>query len=112
MHICGNNTLILDQMAEAHADGISLDQRVDLAVAKKVINGKVGIMGNIETTDALLLGTPELVEQATKTAIDKCAKGGGFIVAAGCAVPIPAPFRNVKAMYDATIKYGQYPLKS
>jgi len=119
LHICGNNTLILDQMAEAHADGISLDQRVDLAVAKEVVKGKVGIMGNrvgimgnIETTDALLLGTPEIVEQATKEAIRKCAKGGGFIVAAGCAVPIPAPFRNVKAMYDATVKYGQYPLTS
>jgi uroporphyrinogen decarboxylase len=110
LHICGNNTLILDQMAEAGADAISLDQRVDLAVAKEKVKGKVGIMGNIETTDALLLGTPEMVEEASKDAIKKCAKGGGYILAAGCAVPIPAPFANVRAMYDAAKKYGTYPL--
>jgi uroporphyrinogen decarboxylase len=67
-------------------------------------------MGNIETTDALMLGTPEIVEEATKVAIQKAGKGGGFIVAAGCAVPIPAPFRNVKAMHDAVVKHGTYPL--
>jgi uroporphyrinogen decarboxylase len=110
LHICGNNTLILERMAEAKADCISLDQRVDLAVAKERVRGKVSIMGNIETTDALLLGTPEIVEEVTKTAIRKAGKGGGFIVAAGCAVPIPAPFRNVKAMHDACIKHGTYPL--
>ena len=110
LHICGNNTLILDQMAQAGADAISLDQRVDLAVAKEKVAGKVSIMGNIETTDALLLGTPEIVEEVTKTAIQKCGQGGGFVIAPGCAVPIPAPFRNVRAMFDAGAKYGTYPL--
>ena len=70
------------------------------------------VRSNIETTDVLLLGTPRLVEEATKAAIMKCAKGGGYMVAPGCAVPIPTPFRNVRAMYDSATKYGTYPLAS
>src|SRR5437773_10897417 len=47
LHICGNNRLILDQMAEAHADGISLDQRGAPAAAQPVLHGQLGLMGNI-----------------------------------------------------------------
>jgi uroporphyrinogen decarboxylase len=91
LHICGNNTLILDQMAEAGADAISLDQRVDLAVAKEKVKGKVSIVGNIETTDALLLGTPQIVEEATREAIMKAGKGGGFIIAPAARCPFRRP---------------------
>ena len=110
LHICGDITLILEQMAEAEANCISIDHKTDLAVAKKKVNNKVAIMGNIDCSDALLLGTPEIVEKASKDAIMKCGKGGGFILAAGCGVPIRAPFENIQAMYDAAIKYGTYPL--
>lgn len=110
LHICGDNTLILEQMAEVEADCLSLDQRVDLGVAKKKAGGKVAIMGNIDPSDVLLLGTPEAVDKTSKACIMKAGKGGGYILSQGCMVAIKTPFENVQAMIDAAAKYGTYQL--
>lgn len=107
-HICGETTLILEYMADLGAECISIDQKVDLAVAKRKVGDKVCIMGNVEPSNVLLLGTPELVDQVSKECIEKAGKGGGYILASGCMTPIYSPIENVKAMMDAAAKYGVY----
>lgn len=99
LHVCGDTEPILDMMAETGARILSLDQCMDLAMAKQKVAGRCGIGGNVDPINALLLGTVEDVRQATL----RCLKQGGkkgYVLMAGCAVPPRTPIENLKAMIE------------
>ena len=81
-----------------------------LARAKEQLAPAV-MQGNIHSVDIMLHGTPGEVEAACKELIKKCAPGGRYVLAPGCALPLGVPMENVKAMRDSVEKYGQYPIK-
>jgi len=108
LHICGNTNDRLDLMAEAGPDSISIEEKVDLAAAKKLVGDKVCIVGNISPVNVLLSGTPDQVIAESKAAIEKAAKGGGYILASGCGVPADTPAENIAAMVYASKTFGKY----
>lgn len=69
------------------------------------------VMGNLHPIDVMLLGTPSDVEKDSIELIKKCGPGGRFQLCPGCMLPIDTPYENVAAMVNASIKYGQYPIK-
>jgi len=95
-------------MAEAGPDSISIEEKVDLAAAKKLVGDKVCIVGNISPVNVLLSGTPDQVIAESKAAIEKAAKGGGYILASGCGVPADTPAENIAAMVYASKTFGKY----
>jgi uroporphyrinogen decarboxylase len=108
LHICGKTTDRLDLMADSGPDAISIEEKVDLAAAKKLVGNKVCIIGNISPVNVLLSGTPDQVIAESKTAIEKAAKGGGYILASGCGVPADTPSENIAAMVYASKTFGKY----
>jgi len=108
LHICGDTNDRLDLMTEAGPDAISIEEKVDLAQAKKLVGNKVCIVGNISTVDVLFLGTPDQVVAESKIAIEKAARGGGYILASGCGVPADTPSENIAAMVYASKTFGKY----
>ena len=70
--------------------------------------GKATILGPIDPSAVLALGTPELVEERCKEAIEVLAPGGGFILGPGCALPPTTPPANVHAMIESAKRYGVY----
>lgn len=110
IHICGAATPILPLMAETGADILEIDQKVDIGKAKELVGDRITLMGNLDPTAVLFLGTPETVEMAAKECIMKAGKGGGLILSSGCDVPMRTPFRNIEAMVRAAEKFGRYPL--
>ena len=100
LHVCGNTTPILPLMAETGAKILSLDQCMDLHLAKETLASRCGIGGNVDPIHTLLLGTPDDVRRETL----KCLKQGGkkgYILMAGCAVSPNTPMENLKAMIEA-----------
>lgn len=97
LHICGNMTPVLDQMADTGANILELDSKVDLRVAKKQVGHRVCLMGNLNPVSVLWRGTAADVEHAAREAI-QAAGPGGFILGSGCEVPMAAPRENVAAM--------------
>jgi hypothetical protein len=84
---------------------LHLDERTDIFKAKEILGDHMCLFGNLKPS-LLSFGTPNDVEKQVKKIIDGCAEGGGLIVSAE--VPDDAKFENVKAMVDATKKYGVY----
>ena len=105
LHVCGDTMPILPLMAETGAKVLSLDQCMDLALARETLANRCGIGGNVDPIHTLLLGTPEDVRRETL----KCLKKGGkkgYILMAGCAVPPDTPMENLKAMIAANREHG------
>jgi len=102
LHICGNTTAILPMMAETGANGISVDHEVEIAYAKMVCHGKAAVLGNICPSTTLLKGSPQEVTSATM----RCLEAGTDAVAPGCGLALETPLANLKAMVEATKRFG------
>jgi uroporphyrinogen decarboxylase len=98
LHICGDNSRILRDMADTGAMIVEIDSKVKLDLAKHEIGDRVCLMGNLDPTTVLLQGTTALVETAARQAISDAGGGGGFILGSGCEVPPDAPLENLKTM--------------
>lgn len=107
-HICGNATPILTDMVSSGAQILELDQKADKAKAKAAAQGKTVLLGPIDPSGVLAHGTPELVMEKAREAIEIMAPGGGFILASGCALPATTPDENIDALIEAAKKYGTY----
>ncbi|MBC7112543.1 MAG: uroporphyrinogen decarboxylase family protein [Candidatus Methanomethyliales bacterium] len=100
LHICGNTSDRLNVILDLSPDLMSLDTKVDLVVAKDILNKKVPIMGNVSTTD-ILMKKPIDIIAASKECIRRAGKIG-FLLGAGCDIPIDSPIENVKSLCDST----------
>ena len=100
LHICGNTDDRLDTFPKLGIDGMSLDQKVDLAKAKDIIGDKICIIGNVDPTH-ILENTAEEVKKESMECIKKAGQNGNFILSSGCGVPLDSPIENIKAMVEA-----------
>ncbi len=107
-HICGNATLIVKDMVETGAAVLELDYKVDLHKVKDATRGRTTILGPIDPSAVMALGTPELVTEKCREALEILAPGGGLILGPGCALPPLTPPENVHAMIEAAKQYGRY----
>ena len=98
LHVCGDTQSILTLMAESGANILSLDQCMNLNLAKQIIAGRCGIGGNVDPM-VLLSGTPEDVRRETLRCLEQGGKKG-YVLMAGCAVPAETPFENLKTMIE------------
>jgi MtaA/CmuA family methyltransferase len=99
LHICGNTSRILGDMAASGADIIDLDWMVDIHRAAQVFAGGPAVCGNFDPVAVMLQGSPQQVEGA----VWACMTMGGnrCISAAGCEIPDGTPHANLQAQARA-----------
>jgi [methyl-Co(III) methanol-specific corrinoid protein]:coenzyme M methyltransferase len=102
LHICGDASANLPLMAETGACGISIDYEVDVKEAKRVLIGKSAVIGNLSPTEVLLRASVEEIAVKTKD----CISSGVDAVSPGCGLAIETPLQKLKAMVDATKRFG------
>jgi uroporphyrinogen decarboxylase len=107
-HICGNATAIVPQMVDTGAAVLELDYKVDLPAVKRFCQGHTTILGPVDPSGVMALGTPEQVTEHCKHAIEVLAPGGGFILGPGCGLPPTTPPANIHAMVEAARRHGRY----
>lgn len=98
LHVCGNATPILDQLAGLGIDGLELDYLTDVKHAKAVLQEQVTFIGNIDPAGVLALGSVGTVEKATDELLAIYGTSPRFILNAGCAIPADTPPENLRAM--------------
>jgi len=104
LHICGNTSLILKQMAQSGAEIIDLDWMVDFGYAARLYGDYPVLCGNFDPVAVLLQSTPGNVKSETL----KCLQTGGSrcISMAGCEVPYDTPYENLLAQAGALKEFG------
>jgi hypothetical protein len=81
--------------------------RTDMAKAKNILGKNCSISGNIPAS-ILVAGTTQEVTDYCKKLIDDCAPGGGYLLQCGTAGVDEAKVENLRAMWEATLKFGVY----
>jgi MtaA/CmuA family methyltransferase len=109
IHICGNTTAILDQLAEYPFCGLELDYKTDARRAKTTVGANHVLCGNIDPSGVLARGTPGQVREATRRLIGLWKPGGKFILNAGCALPPTTPAENLHVFIQSAREFGEYP---
>ena len=114
LHTCGKERAIVEVCAnETDLDYINPLEGppmgdCDLKELRQKFGGTLCLMGNLHTTDVMLLGTPEDVEKASRKAIDDAGEGGGFILSTGDQCGRDTPEENLFKMIEVARTYGKY----
>jgi MtaA/CmuA family methyltransferase len=87
LHICGNTTHILEDMAHTEADLFNVDHLVDFSAARRVYGeAQVCFKGNLDPVADMFQATPEVCQARALDRI-RMAVGTRYMLSAGCEVP-------------------------
>lgn len=81
-----------------------------LAEIKRSFGKKLGLMGNLHTTDVMLRGSVDEVRCESLKAIRDAGEDGGFILSTGDQCGRDTPDANIFAMLQIVQEFGAYPL--
>lgn len=110
VHICGDTTNLLEDVVECGYTSFSIDNVVDLAVAKERIGAKIPLIGNVDPVNILYRGTSEDVRQAVRACCRKAWDSPkGYIIATGCDTVYGTPLENAYAFMEEARKCAQFP---
>jgi uroporphyrinogen decarboxylase len=98
LHICGDTGPILESMLDSGADAFELDYKTDIHQIAEIFSNKATLIGNIDPSGVLALGTPAEVERKTRELVEIMGRSNRFILNAGCAIPAETPEANLRAM--------------
>lgn len=98
LHICGNTTDLLSDIATLGVDEIDIDFPTDLRLSRERLGGDVAIMANLNPVRYFLNSTPEQIRMG----LAECHRivGERFVVGAGCEIPPDTPHENMRAMVE------------
>jgi uroporphyrinogen decarboxylase len=106
MHICGDTTDRLESMATTGVNCLSLDSKVNMSEARKILGNDICLMGNLDPTHLLVFGTPEDVEEESWRLMSSVSGSkSNYILSSGCTVPINVPSENIRGMVSATKRF-------
>ncbi|HMU63311.1 MAG: uroporphyrinogen decarboxylase [Nitrosomonas sp.] len=91
--------LWLEQMVDSQCDAIGLDWTIQLADARKRVQDKVALQGNIDP--AVLFATPEVIKHEVAKVLASYGKGSGHIFNLGHGISQFTPPENAFALVEA-----------
>ncbi len=112
-HTCGSIGDRLDLMMETGTNGIdTLDPpplgTVELAEAKRILNGRTFIKGNIDPVNTLLAGTTQAIQEDVRKRLEIGMPGGGYILSTACSVAPRTPPEHIELLLPLAEQYGRY----
>lgn len=116
IHSCGKEKYIVETCAnETDLDYINPLEIMpmgdcELAQCKKLAKGKLALMGNLHTTNVMLLGSVEQVRLAALCAIRDAGENGGFVLSTGDQCGRDTPDENILELVRVAEEFGYYPL--
>ncbi len=104
IHICGNTTSILPDMARTGARILEVDWKVDIGKARQIVPPETVLMGNVNPSDPMALGSPAEVAAAARQVLESTG-GQGVILSSGCALGRDTKEENVRALVAAAHQF-------
>jgi uroporphyrinogen decarboxylase len=103
LHICGNIKDRIHLVPELGVNLLSVDYKVDLPLAQKILNGKIALAGNVNPI-ILKDKSPEEVKVAVEKSLQNV-DADHFVLMPGCDIPPTVPLANVQAFIAAGLNY-------
>jgi len=110
-HSDGNLWVFIDDLIEAGFEGINPLEPIagmDVGKVKEKYGDKLVLLGGIDCSHILPMGSPRDVEKAVIYAIRKAAPGSGFCLGSSSEIRAGTPVINAVTMFKTAIKYGRY----
>lgn len=101
LHVCGQTTPIMKNLASTRVDALSLDSDVNLPGIMPLIPEDMLIIGNINPVGTMLYADAEGVRSETRNLIEKMRRHRNFILSSGCDLPANTPLENIEAFMQA-----------
>ena len=111
-HSDGNMTGVLEDLIDLGFNGIHPIQPnvMDIRQIKEKFGRRLCILGNLDLDFPLTTGTEDDVRLEVKSLIRDVAPGGGYLLSSSNSITSFVPTRNFKAMTEAVLEYGSYPI--
>lgn len=104
LHICGNTVKILDDIISIGVDIFSLDEIVDLSLAKDHLGHSVCLLGNVAPVKTIYQGTPSDIREEVDDCFTKAWDSSkGFIIGPGCGIPYATSEKNIEVYLSACL---------
>jgi len=108
LHCCGDSTPIIESLVRTGVCALELDYKIDAKKCREATLGKCTLIGNIDPSGVMCRGTPRLVMEKAREAIEIFGGQGWYILGPGCDLPYETPEENISALVEAAHKYGTY----
>jgi len=102
---------ILDDIVDTEADAlhpIEPQARMSLKDVKETYGDRICLVGNVDVSSILPLGTVEETITEVKRCLKEAAGGGGYILSSSNSIHDSVKPENFRAMIEAAKKYGKY----
>ena len=116
IHSCGKERALVEACAnETDLDYVNPLEvppmgDCDLAELKQNFGHKLALMGNLHTTQTMLMGSVETVRLEGLKAIRAAGGNGGFVLSTGDQCGRDTPFENIFEIVRTVKEFGHYPL--
>lgn len=91
LHICGATLDRMDYIAQNNMAMFHFDSKNDPQKAMDIVNGRIGLVGNINNPETLFARGPEEV----RAEVYRCMDAGVNMIAPECAVPLATKLENL-----------------
>lgn len=105
---------VLDDLLDAGIDGLNPIEPLagmDIGLLKRRYGRNLVLVGNVDCSQVLPLGTEAEVIEATKECLCQAGHGGGLFIGSSSEIVPATPVRNILAFYNACRTFGTYPLR-
>ena len=112
-HSDGNLNAVMDDLVAAEIDGINpieTQASMDIAQIKQHYGKRLVIVGGVDASGVLPLGTVDEVREATRRILDIAAGGSGYVLGSTTELSNAIPSRNIITMWETVMQHGRYPL--
>lgn len=112
-HSDGDITPILPDLIECGVAGINPLETMagmDIAGVKREYGRDLILVGGVDCSQVLPLGTPARIRQEVRQVLADGARGGGMFIGSSSEIVPATPLENIHAFYEACREFGRYPM--
>jgi len=103
LHICGDTSDRIEYIRQTGMACFHFDSKVPSAKARHLAGEKMALMGGTDNIDIIKGGTPDTIRADVREKIDNHID----IIGPECAVPLDAPFKNMKFLTEEVKGRGE-----
>lgn len=110
LHICGDGSGILRDMADTGADVLEIDYPVDIRRAAEIVGPEIALWGNLDPVRVLAQADPGEVYRRTRDLLEQARASGAtrFVLSSGCTLAMETPPENLDAFFAAARDFGPW----